>query len=75
MGNIVSALKQFTQTRDITYYNLFLQYFDEFKNLTIQGLNGWGEAPGNVMVVNREGKDYFVIPSLTYGNIFIAPES
>lgn len=74
LGNIVSALKQFTQTKDITYYNQFLQYFDEFKKLKIQGLNGWGEAPGNVMVVNRNGKDYFVIPGLTYGNIFIAPE-
>lgn len=74
LGNIVNALKQYTQTKDIQYYNLFMQYFDEFKKLNISGLNGWGEAPGNVMVVNRNGEDYFVIPGLTYGNIFIAPE-
>lgn len=74
LGNIVNALKQYTQTKDVKYYNLFLQYFDEFKALNISGLNGWGEAPGNVMVVNRNGEDYFVIPGLTYGNIFIAPE-
>ncbi|WP_458406388.1 cobaltochelatase subunit CobN [Methanobrevibacter sp.] len=74
LTRIVNALKQYTQTKDIQYYNLFLKYFDEFKNLKIEGLNGWGDAPGNVMVVNRNGEDYFVIPGLTYGNIFIAPE-
>jgi cobaltochelatase CobN len=74
LTNIVSALKQYTSTKDQQYYNLFLQYFDEFKRLNVSGLNGWGEAPGNVMVVNRDGIDYFVIPGLTYGNVFIAPE-
>ena len=44
------------------------------KHLNVSGLNGWGDSPGNVMVVNRNGSDYFVIPGLTYGNIFIAPE-
>ena len=74
LGNIVSSLKDYTKTKDVKYYNLFLKYFDEFKKLNISGLNGWGDAPGNVMVVNRNGVDYFVIPGLTYGNIFIAPE-
>ena len=74
LGNIVNALKQYTSTKDVQYYNLFMKYFDDFKALNISGLNGWGEAPGEVMVVNRNGKDYFVIPGLTYGNVFIAPE-
>ena len=74
LSDIVSSLKNYTKTHDEKYYNLFLQYFDEFKKLNISGLNGWGDAPGNVMVVNRNGIDYFVIPGLTYGNIFIAPE-
>ena len=74
LTNIVNALKQYTQTKDASYFNLFQQYFNEFKQLNISGLNGWGEAPGNVMVVTRNGTDYFVIPGLTYGNIFIAPE-
>ena len=74
LGNIVSSLKDYTKTQDVKYYNLFLKYFEEFKKLNISGLNGWGNAPGNVMVVNRNGVDYFVIPGLTYGNIFIAPE-
>ena len=74
LTDIVNALKQYTQTKDVKYYDLFMQYFDEFKALNISGLNGWGEAPGNVMVVTRGGVDYFVIPGLTYGNVFIAPE-
>ena len=74
LSNIVSSLKNYTKTQDVKYYNLFLKYFEEFKKLNISGLNGWGDAPGNVMVVNRNGIDYFVIPGLTYGNVFIAPE-
>ena len=74
LTNIVNALKQYTATRDEKYFTQFSQYFAEFKSLNVSGLNGWGEAPGNVMVVNRNGIDYFVIPGLTYGNIFVAPE-
>ena len=74
LENIVSALKNYAATQNQDYYELYLKYFDEFKQLNISGLNGWGEAPGNVMVVNRNGTDYFVIPGLTFGNVFIAPE-
>ena len=74
LDNIVSALKKYAETQDSEYYQLYLKYFDEFRQLNLSGLNGWGEAPGNVMVVNKNGTDYFVIPGLTFGNIFIAPE-
>ncbi len=74
LDNIADALKNFAKTQDYDYYELYLKYFEEFNQLNISGLNGWGEAPGNVMVVNRNGTDYFVIPGLTYGNVFIAPE-
>lgn len=74
LTNIVNALKQYTSTQDEQYFNLFLQYFNQFKRLNISGLNGWGEAPGNVMVITRDGVDYFVIPGLTFGNVFVAPE-
>ncbi len=74
LDNIVAALKNYTSTGLQEYYDLYLKYAEEFKLLDIQGLNGWGDAPGNVMVVNRNGTDYFVIPGLTFGNVFIAPE-
>ncbi|MFM5882497.1 cobaltochelatase subunit CobN [Methanobrevibacter gottschalkii] len=74
LSNIVRALKDYANTHLHEYYGLYLKHFDEFKKLNIQGLNGWGETPGNVMVINKNGTDYFVIPGLTFGNIFVAPE-
>ena len=74
LDNIVSSLKNYAKTQSADYYDLYLRYYDEFIKLNISGLNGWGEAPGNVMVINKKGTDYFVIPGLTFGNIFIAPE-
>ena len=74
LNNIVNALKNYAKTQNEDYFDLYLKYYDEFVKLNISGLNGWGKAPGNVMVVNKNGTDYFVIPGLTFGNIFIAPE-
>ena len=74
LDNIVSSLKKYAETQSKDYFDLYLKYYDEFKALNVSGLNGWGEAPGNVMVVNKNGIDYFVIPGLTFGNVFIAPE-
>lgn len=36
----------------------------------IEGLRGWGEAPGRVMVWNNE----LLLPGLQFGNIFIGPQ-
>jgi len=38
--------------------------------MEIEGLRGWGEAPGEVMV----WKDELLIPSVTFGNIILAPQ-
>ena len=74
LDKIVNALKMYGNTSSSSYYDEFLAYYAEFKSLNISGLNGWGEAPGNIMLVNRDGVDYFVIPGLTFGNVFIGPE-
>ena len=74
LKNIVSSLKAYTKTHSQNYFDEYLEYFEQFKQLNISGLNGWGDAPGNIMVVNKAESDYFVIPGLTYGNIFVAPE-
>ncbi len=74
LDKIVNSLKLYANTSSYDYYEEFLGYYAEFKDLGIAGLNGWGEAPGNIMIVNREGIDYFVIPGLTFGNVFIGPE-
>ena len=36
----------------------------------IEGLGGWGDIPGNVMVYNNK----ILIPGLQYGNVFISPQ-
>lgn len=74
LEKIISTLKLYANTSNESYYNTFLNYKSEFRALNVSGLNGWGEAPGDVMIVNRNGTDYFVIPGLTFGNIFVAPE-
>lgn len=39
-------------------------------NLQIEGIKGWGEAPGIVMTWNNE----LLIPSVKFGNIILAPQ-
>ena len=51
LNKIVGALKNYTNTHDAKYFELFQQYFAEFKQLNVSGLNGWGDSPGTVMVV------------------------
>lgn len=36
----------------------------------IEGLRGWGKAPGNVMVHNKK----ILIPGIQFGNVFIGPQ-
>ena len=36
----------------------------------IEGLRGWGQAPGNVMVFDNQ----LLIPGIQFGNIFIGPQ-
>ncbi|MEM9255262.1 MAG: cobaltochelatase subunit CobN [Pseudomonadota bacterium] len=36
----------------------------------IEGFAGWGEAPGEVMV----HEDSFLLPGITFGNVFIGPQ-
>lgn len=43
---------------------------DALANTGIPGLRGWGEAPGQSMVVD----DRLIFPGLRFGNIFIGPQ-
>ena len=74
LDNIVSSLRKYLITGSDSDYNVFLKYKQQWSDLNVPGLNGWGEAPGNIMTVWRNGTQYFVIPGLTFGNVFIAPE-
>lgn len=39
-------------------------------NQGVEGIRGWGEAPGYVMVHD----DQFVLPGIQFGNIFVGPQ-
>ncbi|XPF93582.1 cobaltochelatase subunit CobN [Colwellia sp. RE-S-Sl-9] len=43
---------------------------DALQKTGIEGLGGWGKAPGKVMTFNDE----LLLPGLTFGNIFIGPQ-
>ncbi|WP_255772533.1 cobaltochelatase subunit CobN [Methanothermobacter sp. K4] len=74
LDNIVAILRNYVRTGNISYYNQFLSLKRQWFALNISGLCGWGDAPGNVMTVTRNGTEYFVIPGIWFGNIFICPE-
>lgn len=74
LDNIVNILKKYIKSHSTTDYNTFLTYKQQFLNLKINGTTGWGEAPGDIMVVEKNGIKYFVIPGLKFGNIYIGPE-
>ena len=74
LDNIVASLKQYLKTGLDSDYAIFLNYKKEWADLDVPGLNGWGDAPGNIMTIERNGTLYFVIPGLTFGNVFVGPE-
>jgi len=43
---------------------------DAIIKLQIEGIKGWGKAPGDVMVYNKE----ILFPSVEFGNILLAPQ-
>jgi cobaltochelatase CobN len=54
-----------------TYESWFRELPQSIQEETIEN---WGEAPGELMVVNRNGKDYIVLPMVKNGNIILTPE-
>ncbi|MGD9627069.1 MAG: cobaltochelatase subunit CobN [Methanobacteriales archaeon] len=47
---------------------------DSFIALKIPGLSGWGQPPGNIMTIEKNGTKYFIIPGIMLGNVFLAPQ-
>ena len=74
INNITSLLKSYVLSANETYYEEYLKVKEKFLTYNIEGLSGWGEFPGNIMVVERDGIKYFVLPGIQYGNVFITPE-
>ncbi|WNY24450.1 Aerobic cobaltochelatase subunit CobN [Methanimicrococcus hongohii] len=34
----------------------------------------WGESPGDIMVYKSDGEQYFVIPTIQFGNVMLTPQ-
>ncbi|WP_241505818.1 cobaltochelatase subunit CobN [Parahaliea mediterranea] len=47
-----------------------LTRIDALQNTGIEGLGGWGEAPGKVMTYQGE----LLLPGIQFGNVFIGPQ-
>ncbi len=74
LQNIVNALKAYVKTKNNKYYSQYLKFKSQFLALKIDGMSGWGAFPGNIMTVTKNGKKYFVLPGIQFGNTLIAPE-
>ncbi|MDI6892793.1 MAG: cobaltochelatase subunit CobN [Actinomycetota bacterium] len=72
INNMSNALKLIMNGEDA--WTSFYEAKNAFVALEIPGITGWGEPPGDVMVVTRNGKEYIVIPGMFFGNVFIGPE-
>jgi cobaltochelatase CobN len=53
----------------------YLAHFDRLPNEVKQAMTRqWGQPPGDIMTVTRDGRRYFVLPALVRGNVLIAPQ-
>jgi len=71
--NVIKSAKKLATTSSTsqqTCMNEAPSIIDALQKTGIEGLGGWGKAPGNVMTYNNE----LLLPGLTFGNIFIGPQ-
>lgn len=55
--------------------DVYEAWFNELpESIRTEVMNTWGPSPGDLMVINREGKDWIVIPIIKNGNIILTPE-
>ncbi|MGH1370609.1 MAG: cobaltochelatase subunit CobN [Cellvibrionaceae bacterium] len=46
------------------------QFVDAIANSGIEGMGGWGDIPGNVMVHDEQ----LLLPGIVFGNVFVGPQ-
>ncbi|MCC7551874.1 MAG: cobaltochelatase subunit CobN, partial [Methanobacterium sp.] len=53
----------------------YLQWFNALPQANREAvINMWGEPPGDIMVYEKDGQKYIVIPMVKFGNILLAPQ-
>lgn len=54
------------------------EYLNWFNSLNAakrqEVIDMWGEPPGDIMMYEKDGKKYLVLPVIQFGNVIIAPE-
>ena len=55
--------------------NQYMQWFNQLPQANREAvIDMWGEPPGDIMVYEKNGAKYIVIPYVKYGNILLAPQ-
>ncbi len=53
----------------------YMQWFNSLPQSNREAvINLWGEPPGDIMVCEKDGQKYIVIPMVKYGNVLLAPQ-
>jgi len=53
----------------------YLAWFNSLNAVKRQEvIDMWGEPPGDIMMYEKDGKKYLVLPVIQFGNVIIAPE-
>jgi cobaltochelatase CobN len=75
LGSMYESLVRVMEGKDVEdSWEAFGRSRAGFQALGLLGLSGWGEPPGDVMTVTRDGRRYIVIPGFILGNVFLGPE-
>jgi len=51
----------------------YIEYFNTLPAERQSEIALWGEPPGDIMVYESGGKEYFVIPAIEFGNVMLTP--
>lgn len=55
-------------------YAAYFETLPAEKQQEVEDEKMWGKAPGNIMIYEKDGKQYFVIPALQFGNVLLTPQ-
>ena len=66
----LEAVYQISQKQQSIDWNKARELVDAISASGIEGIRGWGKAPGNVMVHDNA----LLIPGVQFGNIFVGPQ-
>jgi cobaltochelatase CobN len=67
---LIDAQKSNIEVKNDTAWALATKLHQALLDMGVEGLRGWGEAPGKTMVWNNK----LLIPGIQFGNVFLGPQ-